>query len=133
MNMDQIIIDNLWLPLILWVLMYTADYYLTIAGAKLYKKNGKSVFDIEGSYEITPVYQNDIDKLKMVSPLFLKSLFISSMLLSGVWFISHMDRRYELMVLFLFGSMFFLEVVVLLRHIRNIITYTTLPSGVVYP
>ena len=48
--------------------------------------NEKIVF--EGSYEITPLFQEDVDSLRVISPRFLFALALSGGLLAGSWLLS---------------------------------------------
>ena len=50
-----------WPGMVLWALLYVSDYALTITCARLYKQQQTIAF--EGSYEITPFYQRDIEIL----------------------------------------------------------------------
>src|SRR5258708_24418110 len=49
--------------MILWGLLYVSDYALTITCARLYGRQKTIVF--EGSYEITPFFQRDINSLRV--------------------------------------------------------------------
>ena len=53
--------DNIWLALAIWVVSYCADYYLTLYSARLYRAQAQAHFAFEGSLELTPYYQADID------------------------------------------------------------------------
>jgi hypothetical protein len=52
--------------------LYVSDYLLTIASVRLYQAPDKVVF--EGSYEITPLFQNDVNALRRISPRLLLAL-----------------------------------------------------------
>jgi hypothetical protein len=58
-----------WVAVVIWAVLYIGDYYLTIWGAKLY--HAQRIIEFEGSYELTPDFQEDIDRLRSVSPTFI--------------------------------------------------------------
>ena len=49
----------------LWIILYISDYVLTIYSARGFREIGH--FQFEGSFELTPQFQRDIDALKPVS------------------------------------------------------------------
>jgi hypothetical protein len=75
----------------------------------------------EGSYEITPYFQKDIDALKPISSRFLWMLFLSNFFLAWVWFLTveSMPGFYP----FALGSLILAELVVHLRHLRNLFMF----------
>ena len=76
---------------------------------------------MEGSYEITPFFQRDIDSLRRISPRFLVMLFVTTFLLATVWYLTEQSAP-ELYV-FLAGAMILLELTVHIRHLRNLLTF----------
>jgi hypothetical protein len=115
--MMDILAKNAWFAPLLWVFLYTSDYFLTIACARLYKAQDKIVF--EGSYEITPIHQADVNALRLFSPRFLLCLLFSTALLVLMRILSTSEREstgfYELVV----GMMILAQITVHIRHLRN--------------
>ena len=58
-------LDNPWLPALLWVLLFYCDYYLSLWGARL--RNAQTSYEYEGSYEPTPRLEKDVDSQKWLS------------------------------------------------------------------
>jgi hypothetical protein len=75
---------SVWPGLTVWVLLYISDYALTIAGARLYRGGVSEKLAFEGSYEITPFFQRDINSLRRISPRFLVMLFVTTFLMATV-------------------------------------------------
>lgn len=75
----------------------------------------------EGSYELTPIFQKDINSLRRFSPRFLAMLLISSGLLAFVWFLS--AQSVPEMFVFASGALILLELTVHTRHLRNLFTF----------
>ena len=112
---------NPWYGVILWMILYTSDYYLTIYSARGFREIGH--FQFEGSFELTPQYQKDIDSLRPVSRLHIILLFAYSLLILIVWWITkslwlstYLGWTYP----FYLGMLLLLEVAVHLRHLRNV-------------
>jgi hypothetical protein len=67
MNLD--LLDNLWSGLAVWTALYASDYSLTLACARMYRHGVGEKIVFEGSYELTPYFQPDIDALKRSIPV----------------------------------------------------------------
>jgi hypothetical protein len=111
--------SNPWYGVILWVILYISDYYLTIYSARGFREIGH--FKFEGSFELTPQYQEDIDNLRPVSKRHLISLVIYSGVILIVWWLTHLSIYLEWAYPLYLGMFLLLEVAVHLRHFRNII------------
>ncbi len=103
---------------ILWIILYTSDYYLTIYAARGFRRIGH--FQFEGSFELTPQYQKDVDALKPVSKLHIALLVAYSFLILLLWWaIVRWVGSLQLYNLYL-GMFLLIEVAVHLRHLRNV-------------
>lgn len=115
------IFSSLWPSLTVWVLLYISDYALTITCARLYRAGVCEKLVFEGSYELTPFFQKDINSLRRISPRFLSMLFVTSGLLATVWFLS--AETVPELYLFASGSLILLELTVHIRHLRNLFMF----------
>src|SRR5258705_13294441 len=70
---------------VLWIILYTSDYYLTIYSARGFREIGH--FQFEGSFELTPQYQSDIDALKPISKRHVVLLLLYSLIILILWWI----------------------------------------------
>jgi hypothetical protein len=111
------LLQSWWLGPLLWAVLYVSDYSLTIACARLYRAQDKVVF--EGSYEITPIFQADVDALRRVSPRFMIILVVSTVYLFLVGSLSRSASRFSGVYLFVLGAMILTEATVHIRHVRN--------------
>jgi hypothetical protein len=102
----------------IWVLLYTSDYYLTLYGAKL--RSLQKVFVYQGSYELTPECQDDIDSGNRRSPAFFLWLGVGVLMLLMPLRIPEVPKW---VYGFFVGYILFVELPVHLRHISNIWTY----------
>jgi hypothetical protein len=103
---------------ILWIILYISDYYFTIYSARGFREVGH--FHFEGSFELTPQYQKDIDALRMVSPRHIISLVLSSLLIVLVWWLTNQLPFFPWTYLLCLGMFLLIEIAVHLRHLRNI-------------
>ena len=115
--MFDILLDSPWAGPLLWAAIYISDYCFTIACARLYRAQDKVV--LEGSFEITPLFQADVNALRRFSPRFLLILFASTGYLFFVRWISGPSSGLRDLYLFVLGVMFLLEATVHMRHLRN--------------
>ncbi len=80
--------NTLWPGLAAWSVLFISDYVLTIMFARLYRAGVSEKLVLEGSYEITPYSQRDIDSLRLVSPRFLAMLLLGAVMLTAVWLLA---------------------------------------------
>src|SRR6266849_7562479 len=94
--------DNPWFALAAWLLSYVADYFLTLYSARIYREGARDHFAFEGSLELTPYYQADIDRLRRVSPRFILAVLLSVVVLELVWWLSmvvlHLPAFFEFLL-----------------------------------
>src|SRR5437868_4393050 len=119
--------DHLWALLVFLGMLYSADYYLTIIGARLYRKQQHIL--IEGGYELNPNFEKDIDALKQVSPKFLCILAGMLALYTLIWYgvhvgfdaKEHVDRIVSRIIFDLMVGMFAgLQITIIGGHAINI-------------
>src|SRR5678816_4503657 len=116
-NLTDIIWQNPWPGAIAWSLIYISDYSLTLSCARMYQGGANQTFVLEGSYELNPVFQADIDSLKFWSPRFIGALIASVGLLISIWWLSSVSETD--LYRFALGSMICMELAIHTRHLRN--------------
>jgi hypothetical protein len=107
-----------WYGVILWIILYTSDYYLTLYSARGFREVGH--FQFEGGFELTPQYQRDIDNLRPVSKLHVTLLIAYSALILVIWWITRLSIYLEWTYPLYLGMFLLIEVAVHYRHLRNI-------------
>jgi hypothetical protein len=114
--------DSPWPGMFIWAVLYVSDYSFTIVCAGLYRRQGK--VEHEGSFELNPIFQADINALRRISPRFITLLIVSEAALWFVW--SYTSRPHELpeAYQFLFGAMVCVELALHIRHVRNYYSFT---------
>ncbi|HEX6973370.1 MAG TPA: hypothetical protein VF147_03150, partial [Vicinamibacterales bacterium] len=111
------LLERPWLCAVTWAMLYNSDHALTIACARLYRR--QSVIAFEGSYEITPAFQSDVDALRALSPRFLLALTAST---AYVWIMAVVVGTIEggqSLFAGIMGALILLQLSVHTRHVRN--------------
>ena len=120
------LLTNLWPGLLLWSGLYISDYAMTIWGARLYRAGACEKIVMEGSYELTPYYQADIDSLRIISPRFIRALVLTTLILSVLWWISGNVQLpfYE----FALGVVICPQFAIHKRHLSNVFLFRDINS-----
>jgi hypothetical protein len=104
-----------WVGPIAWAGLYCSDYYLTIACARLYAQQDKIKF--EGSYELNPLFEAEVDALKRISPSFVAILIVSTTALFVMKRLTEPETHGVYM--FMLGSVLLMQLTIHVRHLRN--------------
>src|SRR5512140_28979 len=84
--MEAWLATNPWTGMILWSILYLSDYYVTIYSARGFREVGH--FQFEGSFELTPQFQKDVDALKPVSKRHTILLVLTSIVIITIWWLT---------------------------------------------
>jgi hypothetical protein len=118
-----------WAGILFWAALFISDMQLTVTCARMYQAGVREHFVFEGSYELTPYHQPDIDALRRFSPRFLFALVLGAALLSSLWWLSVRDsfalNVYEAAL----GAMILIQLTVHVRHIRNYFLFRAVLAG----
>lgn len=125
--MPGIFYETAWPGLVIWIALYVSDYAFTITCARMYRAQDKIIY--EGSFELTPYYQRDIDSLRLVSPRFIVTLFLSSAFLLFIWWMFVPSGYWPDYYFFILGAAVLLELVVHVRHLRNYFLFSRCVVG----
>jgi hypothetical protein len=127
--LPAIFVQNFWAGLAVWAALFVSDYALTITCARLYQRGVRDKIVLEGSYEITPYFQRDIDSLRRVSPRFILALLWSSVVLFVLWRL--VGQSMPEMYCFALGAMILVQLAVHMRHFRNLFLFRAAASDAV--
>lgn len=108
-----------WLVALLWGLVYVSDYYLTIYNARLTRSFLHERIAYQGSFELTPVFQKDVNALNLFSRAFYWRWILSIAL---VLLIEYLAGAIDILPFYYFvvGGLFLREFPVHVRHFRII-------------
>ena len=116
--MEHWLATSPWPGVILWIFLYISDYYLTIHSARGFRAIGH--FQFEGSYELTPQFQKDVDALKPISARHLAMLVLCSLVILALWWLIADWLASPWLYNLYLGLFLLVEVAVHLRHLRNV-------------
>jgi hypothetical protein len=125
-SLGTFLLDNLWPGVVVWSALYVSDYSLTLACARLYQRSVSERIVFEGSFEITPYFQSDIDSLRVVSPRFLAAMVLTWVYLAAVWWLASQSQPhlYE----FVLGALISSQLAVHVRHFRNFFLFRAIAA-----
>jgi hypothetical protein len=123
----HILTSEFWPGITLWALLYVSDYTFTIACARMYHAGVRDILVFEGSFELTPLFQRDVDALRTVSLRFILALVWGIGVLGLLWWLSR-DVWPEAYV-FALGAMVLVQLAVHVRHVRNYVLFRRTLAG----
>lgn len=130
--MEAWLLDNGWIVALLWGGLYASDFYLTIWAARVYDRGAKEHISFSGSYELNPLFHEDVDSRRWVSRRFLTLLGIYAASMIIIWFFTVFVLGVPELFKLYAGAMFLMEVPVHLRHVRNLVLfYSSLEAGMI--
>jgi hypothetical protein len=125
--LNPFFLNSFWPGMTAWVLLYISDYTMTVTCARMYRERVSEHLVLEGSYEITPYFQSDINSLRKISPRFIGALLFSVLLLGIVWVLS--SKEFPQLYAFALGSMILAQLAIHIRHMRNFFTFRGIREG----
>lgn len=125
--MSHYLFQSLWPTLAFWAVLYISDYVLTVTCARLYRGGIDRNIVFEGSFELNPVFQKDIDSLRWLSPRFIWLLLLTEVWLAWTWMLSKWSQPefYE----FILGIMVLVELMIHLRHLKNLFLFRAIRAA----
>jgi hypothetical protein len=127
--LPEVFLEKFWAGLAVWAALFVSDYALTITCARLYQNGVRDKIVFEGSYEITPYFQRDIDSLRRLSPRFVLALLWSSVVLFVLWRL--VGQSTPEMYSFFLGAMILVQLAIHMRHFRNLFLFRAAASDAV--
>jgi len=113
------LLDSLPVAIGLWLVVYIADYYLTLYGRQLWIQNAKQFITFQGSYELNPYYQSDIDANKRLSRRFFFMLGYGVLWMVLMWGATQYLNIQQVFPAAI-GYLLLREIVILSSHVQNI-------------
>ena len=120
MDVESLLFSAPWLCVGIWCAVYAADHYMTIAGARLYTHGAKDHVFYEGSYELNPAFEADVNALRLFGPRFVALLLLGSLVIAAFWYWAVQTPETRNLFLFGYGALTFPELALVTRHAGNI-------------
>jgi hypothetical protein len=115
--LNGLFMERIWIPIGIWVLVYTSDFILTMIGARLYSSGANKHFDYSGGYELNPYFPKDVARLQW----FTFNFFLALALYGGLLVVCSTGPR-ELFAL-AWGFLIFPQLYIHMRHVRNLVFF----------
>jgi hypothetical protein len=115
--------------LVIVVGLFVSDSLLTIACARLYQQGAKAYVKFEGSYEITPYHQQDVDALRALSPRFWRAVGGLAFIVTALWWLCTATFFYPEPFMLAMGAIVLIQLTVHIRHLRNYALFRALLAG----
>lgn len=110
-----------------WVAIYISDFVLTITCARLYDRNMSGKLVLEGSFELNPLFQRDVDTRTFLSLRFLIALTFGSILIPTYWVL--IAPSSPGLYTFVLGAAISAELAVHIRHLKNLYLFSSRLTG----
>jgi hypothetical protein len=122
MSPTVFVLERPWIAPLVWGLLHSADYHLTLVGARARRARAHEVIRVDGSYELNPLFQEAVDRGRWLSPRFLVTLVGMGVVL---YLIAALCPGEEVGfgLGLLLGVVVFTRVAVIGRHLQNIWLY----------
>lgn len=122
--MPDFFLRHPWPGIVAWSLLYISDHTLTIWCARLYRHGAGEKIVFEGSFELNPLFQKEVDSLRWVSGRFLWLLVLTDVLIALVWWLTWMSAPEPYS--FLLGAVISIQLAVHVRHLRNLFLFRSM-------
>ncbi len=120
----KIVLGCPWLVVLGFAVLDGLDYYLTLVGARFYRRGAHRVLDYSGSYELNPYFQRSIDEGRWLPPRVVRTLLVGAVLYGFVtWSLGRRQIAGELgrqVLAGLLGLFLFTRLTVIGQHLQNI-------------
>jgi hypothetical protein len=116
----DLFVEHVWAAvLFVWALSFL-DYRLSVIGVRLYKRGAHEHFDLGGSYELNPPFEDDVESERLVSPKHLFALARLGVVIVAVWWFTARAGRLEGVYIGTLGFFVLTQVPAHIRHVQNI-------------
>ena len=113
------LLDSLPFASVLWLVVYAADYYLSLYARRLWLRNASYLMNFQGRYEINPFAQGDENAIKRLRRRFMFMVVFGILWMLFMWGATHylnIAQVFQVAV----GFLILMEVLVLSGHVQNI-------------
>lgn len=122
------LVESAWGGPLVASLLLVVDYVLTIVGARSYRKHVAPYFAHEGSFELNPYYEKDVDRLRWFSGRLVAASAILALALLAIRWLDRSLETYPLAYSFALGIVILRAVPVYVRHFRMLYLARTIRS-----
>jgi hypothetical protein len=118
-----------WTGMLVWAALFVSDMSLTVTCARMYHDGVREHLRFEGSYELTPYHQRDVDAQRRFSPRFLLALGAVCVLLALLWQFTVGQALVPIVYETMLGMLILLQLTIHVRHLRNYFLFRSILAG----
>jgi hypothetical protein len=115
----ELFLNNIWLAIALWTVLYCLDYIFTMTAARFYRDGAQQHFAFPEGIELNPFFRDDVAKIRRFSFRFFLILFFVVGLLLIIY---ELDVPEAFAVVF--GMLVGIQLANHCRHIRNLVVFS---------
>ena len=127
--MIDVLYGSPWPGMLVWAALFVSDMSLTMTCARMYRDGVREHMVFEGSYELTPLYQGDVDAQRRFSPRFLAILALMCVLLGLLWTVTVGAGLVPVVYEAVLGMVLLLQLTIHVRHLRNYFLFRSILAG----
>jgi hypothetical protein len=114
------LVEQAWFGPLLVAGLSLLDYRLSVVGLRWYRQGADRHYDLEGSYELNPPFETDVEALRPVSPKHLIAVVRMVAIILAAWFLTVFADRWQGVYVGVVGFFVLTQVPAHIRHIQNI-------------
>ena len=118
--LGTLLAEQLWFGLAVVTVLYVLDYQLSVIGVKWFRRGADAHYDLSGSYELNPPFEDDIDNERLFSKAHVIALVRIWVVLALVWGATWWLDGYREVYVGFVGFFVLTQMPVMLRHTQNI-------------
>jgi hypothetical protein len=122
----ELLTERRWAGPVLWVVLHTLDYYLTLWSVALHRSGADRSLDVGGSLELNPVMRGALERRQAISVRFVVTL---DGIAAALWLMQPFACDEPELWPFLLGIIVFTRVSVIGHHVHNIAFLRAIRSG----
>ena len=115
----DLFLNNVWLAIAFWVVLYCFDYIFTMTAARLYRDGAQQHYAFPEGIELNPLFRDDVAKIRKLSFRFFLLLFFVAGLLLIIYEL-HVPEIFALA----WGMFVGIQLANHCRHIRNLVVFS---------
>lgn len=123
----QLFLDSPGPALVAWSVLFASDYAFTMSCARMYAAGVREILVFEGSFELTPFFQEHVDSLRTIGPRVVVGFVWGAVLVTVVRLAAR--DAWPDAYLFALGAIFLVQLAVHVRHLRNFVLFRQIRAG----
>jgi hypothetical protein len=125
----ETLVASPWPGILTFAFLFTSDSSLTMTCARMYREGVRDHIGFDGSFELTPFHQVEVDALRRFGPRFFLALILGATVVAAMWWMSVSGETTPATYEFGLGMIVLLQLAVHVRHLRNLSLFRSILAG----